>query len=605
MPILLITPPFTQTNTPYPAVPALAGYLRNNGVDAAQFDLSIAVSRSVMSAEGVRRIGAAMRLKRNAANRSALRFFTKQIAEYERLAGPALDFLGGKNPELAHLMARRGFFPEGPSFRELDPDPDESLELLFGSAGVADRAKHLASLFLDDIALCVRLALDPHFGFSKYAEQLCVAAPDFTPIYERLRSPEQSYVDELIDAFTAAECERRKPEIVGVTAPFPGTVYGAFKTAECVRRRFPHVKTVLGGGYVNTELREMNDPRVREFFDHVCYDEGFAKLSEICGKTPAPDSAKSHHYEVVKPDYAELSAPDAGRYFSLLETANPANRLWSDGKWLKLQLTRGCYWRKCAFCDTSLPYVRDYSAPAPAQAADTICELARETGIRAFHFTDEALPPALVSRLCDELIKRRLPLAWWGNIRFDAAFTPALAAKMRAAGCVAVTGGLECAADRLLALMNKGVTLAGARRVCAAFAQNGILVHAYLMYGFPTQTREEILSALDFIRRLYRDGFVQSSYWHRFALTAHSPIARNPGKFGIALLPEPAPASRFARNEIPYAEPAAPDWLRIGESLRIANGNFMRGAGLDVPAKQWLPRAGKGARAQRKNPGNG
>jgi hypothetical protein len=106
--------------------------------------------------------------------------------------------------------------------------------------------------------------------------------------------------------------------------------------------------------------------------------------------------------------------------------------------------------------------------------------------------------------------------------------------------------------------MNKGITLAGASETCRAFSDAGILVHAYLMYGFPTQTEEETYGALDFVRQRFADGHIQSAYWHRFALTTHSPIARTPERFGIRLLAPPIPERRFALNEIPYEEPGAP-----------------------------------------------
>ena len=617
--ILLITPPMTQTNAPYPAAPALAGFLRRNGVAAAQFDMSISVANRVVSREGVRRVRKAAESQPALRRLPELGVFFECADEYENLADDARAFLSGAKPELAFVMARRGFFPEGPAFRELDPSGeglgDENLAASFGDVGIADRAKHLASLFLDDIAFFVRLAIDPLFGFAKYAEHLAASAPDFSPLYERLSSPAQTWIDELIDEFARRECERLRPAIVGVTAPFPGTVYGAFKVAERVRRRFPHIRTVLGGGYVNSELREMNDPRVAEFFDHVSYDEGFEPLLKMARaqdaarkglgtrgwKQPAKEPPPPRDAPQISPPVihsACAALPDCSdigfaQYFSMLETANPAHRLWSDGRWLKVQLARGCYWRKCAFCDTTLPYIRGFSMPDPARAVDELVALKRGAGISAFHFTDEALPPALVSKLCDQLLARRETIAWWGNIRFDEAFDDALAAKMSRAGCVAATAGLECANDRLLALMNKGVTLAGARRVCAALSRNGILAHAYLMYGFPTQTLRETAAALDFVRKLYADGLLHSTYWHRFALTTHSELARNPAKFGIKLRGAPSPddatARRFALNEIEYDELApAPDWIAVGAALRAANYNFMRGAGLDIPAREWL-----------------
>ena len=171
------------------------------------------------------------------------------------------------------------------------------------------------------------------------------------------------------------------------------------------------------------------------------------------------------------------------------------------------------------------------------------------------HFVDEAMPPALVSSVCDEIIRRGLDVEWWGNVRFDPAFTPALARKMAKAGCIAVTGGLECANDRLLKLMNKGITLASAEKVLKAFKAARIFVHAYLMYDFPTETKAEQRGAERYVRSLAKRGLVQSCYWHRFALTVHSPIAREPEKFGIIVKPI---ESNFAKNELEYVRKNRP-----------------------------------------------
>ena len=145
--------------------------------------------------------------------------------------------------------------------------------------------------------------------------------------------------------------------------------------------------------------------------------------------------------------------------------------------------------------------------------------------------------------------------------------------------------------DRLLKLMNKGITLASARAALTAFRDAGILVHAYLMYGFPTQTAREAVAALGHVRRFFREDLVQSAFFHRFALTVHSPIAQRPEAFGIRVAP-PARAGRrrpvFARNEIPFEEPGAPDWDRIGKGLRLALYNYMRGAGFSKPLSFWF-----------------
>ena len=607
MKILLLTPPLVQLNTPYPATPVLTGFLRAHGVDAVQADLSLELALRLFSRDGLRLIAAAC--GKAARTTSRVRFFLDHLDAYVNTVESAVTFLQGRNDAAGWLIARRGYLPEGPRFAALAPegtdaDEEETLTELFGSLGVTDRAKLIASLYLDDLADIVREGVDSDFGFARYAERIALCATSFDPILKRLAA-EPTLIDTLIDDLTEEALSRHTPDIVGVTLPFPGTVYAAFRIAAAVRRLKPGTRIVFGGGYVNTELRDLDDPRVFEFADDLCFDEGTAPWLGILGKGPrvrtmtrdslspavlrasAPPREPSHPYGngMPCPSYAGL---DLSRYFSLIEMANPMHRIWSDGKWLKVPLANGCYWHKCAFCDVALDYIGRYEPPEVKPLVDALVRLKQETGLSGFHFTDEALAPALIRQLCEEILARGETLTWWGNIRFEKNFTPALARLMAQAGCIAVTGGLECAQDRLLKLMNKGITLAGATQVCQAFSDAGILVHAYLMYGFPTQTERETYDALEYVRQRFADGHIQSAYWHRFALTAHSPIAQQPDHFGIRLLPNPAPERRFALNEIPYEESGAPDHDRLGTGLRRALYNYMLGLGLDLSVRTWF-----------------
>ncbi len=612
MTILLVTPPLVQLNTPYPSTPALAGFLAECGAAVRQTDLSLELVLRLFSHDGLDQIAESCRAQ--ATPSPLVRFFLDRFADYRSTVASAVAFLQGRDDAAGWLIARRGYLPEGPRFDALAPagtglDADQTLAELFGDLGVIDRAKLLASLYLDDLADIVREGVDPAFGFARYAERLALSAPSFDPLLERLSAP-PTLIDALIDELAEEALRRHVPDIVGLTLPFPGTVYAAFRIAAAVRRFAPAVRIVFGGGYVNTELREVNDPRVFEYVDDLCFDEGFAPWLGILGQGPHVRTLSTkkgdlnaqrstlnaqcstsdiQHAAFHVPSYAGL---DLSRYLNLVEMANPMHRLWSDGKWLKLQLANGCYWHRCAFCDVALDYIGRYETPETASIVAAIVRLKRETGQSGFHFTDEALAPALVRRFCEALLASGETVTWWGNIRFEKGFTPALADLMARAGCIAVTGGLECAHDRLLRLMNKGVTLDSAARACQAFSEAGILVHAYLMYGFPTQTEDETVAALEYVRRRFADGHIQSAYWHRFALTTHSPIARDPAAFGIRLLPEAVPGRRFARNEIPYEEPGAPDHARLGEGLRLALYNYMLGLGLDRPAHVWLKKKG-------------
>jgi radical SAM superfamily enzyme YgiQ (UPF0313 family) len=128
---------------------------------------------------------------------------------------------------------------------------------------------------------------------------------------------------------------------------------------------------------------------------------------------------------------------------------NPMHRLWSDGRWNKLTVAHGCYWKKCSFCDVTLDYIGRYDAAAADVLVDRIEAMIAETGQTGFHLVDEAAPPAGLRALAERLLARR-DITWWGNIRFEKTFTPELCQLLARSGCVAVSGGLEVASDRLL-----------------------------------------------------------------------------------------------------------------------------------------------------------
>jgi radical SAM superfamily enzyme YgiQ (UPF0313 family) len=640
--VLLITPPLLQPNTPYPATPCLAGFLEAHGIPAAQADLSLELLLRLFSADGLRQVEAAVRRRRR--RTPATRHFLAHAAPCRRAVEPAIAFLQGRSDALApHLAAGR--LPEGPRFRSAEcgmwnaeaktrgpatrrPTPDPAL---------LDSARHRASLFLDDLADAIRDGVDRRFAFARYAERLAVSAPRFDPLRRSLEA-RPTLLDRMLDELTDAALAAHRPSLVGLTVPFPGTLYGALRIARRVRRVSPHTRVVLGGGYVNTELRGLDDPRVFDYADFVCFDDGEEPLLRIARSLADPTaplvrtlvrvrgkvvrcgvgeaSVRCSVFSVQRRDPSrktgsvtissrvrstehwtlstEHSLPaftglPLDRYFSLAESPNPLLRLWSDGRWLKLQLAHGCYWHQCRFCDTALDHIGRY-APLPAgEIVRRMVALHGQTGLSGFHFTDEALAPALLRQVSRRLVARRAGFAWWGNIRFERAFDPALARLLARAGCVAVTGGLECAHDRLLGRMQKGVTLAGAEAACRALAAAGIGVHLYLMYGFPTQTARETVEGLEFVRRLFAAGVVQSAYWHRFALTCHSPIARDPAAFGIRIRrPRRTPGRTFAVNELAYDEPGAPDHETLGRGLRRATYNYCLGAGLDEPVQAWF-----------------
>jgi radical SAM superfamily enzyme YgiQ (UPF0313 family) len=612
MRILLVTPPMTQLNTPYPATAYLTGCVRahaGNDVAVAQADFSIELFLRLFSRAGLTAVRERLERagggkgKRGRERTDSIEHFLAHADAYVALVEPVLRFLQGRDPSLALRIVGRALLPEGPRFAPLDDPEDERLAWAFGELGSTDRARHLASLFIDDLADVVREGIDARFELSRYGEKLAESAASFDALAEALEAP-PTLVDELLDALATEQVRAHAPDVVGMTVPFPGNVYGALRIARVVKAQRPSAKVVLGGGYVNTELRQLTDTRVFDSIDYITLDDGERPLLALLehlrdGTRPlfrtyardggrvvlksAPELGDLHHRETGTPTYDGLPL---ARYVSLFEMLNPMHRLWADGRWNKLTVARGCYWKKCTFCDVSLDYIARYETASADVTVDRIEALVRETGETGFHFVDEAAPPAALRALAEKIIERKLTITWWGNIRFEKSFTPALVDLLARSGCVAVSGGLEVASDRLLSLMKKGVTVAQVARVARAFSDAGVLVHAYLMYGFPTETEQETVDALERVRQLFAEGCIQSAFWHRFAATAHSPIGQRPELFGVRLGPE-APVT-FARNEVPFIDPTGCDHERLGPGLRKAIYNFMHGVGLEEDVRTWF-----------------
>ncbi len=610
--VLSLIPPMTQLNTPYPSTAYLTGFLRAQGVPAYQTDLALALVLRVFTADGLRAVRTAAEQMPEPQRSASVQAFLAQFAQYASTIGPVIRFLQGQDSTLAHRLAARGLVPEGPRFVALDEHPDDvvgdPLACDFGALGVQDTARHIATLFLNDLADVLRDAVDPRFEFVRYAESLASSQASFDPLADALATP-PTLLDGWLQELTLHTVAEHQPDLVLLSVPFPGSVYGALRMAQAIRAAHPQIRIGLGGGYVNTELRDLAEPRLFDLVDFVTLDAGERPLLALLEHLQGQRSAQRLVRTFVRQDgavkYVNWPEPDVPfedggtptwdgrpteRYLSLLDMLNPLHRLWSDGRWNKLTVAHGCYWKKCSFCDVGLDYIGRFETATAQTLADRIERIVEETGQTGFHFVDEAAPPKSLKALSEELLRRELRISWWGNIRFEKTFTPALADLLAESGCIAMSGGLEVASDRLLALMKKGVSVEQVARVTKGFADAGVLVHAYLMYGFPTQTVQDTVDALEYVRQLFENGCIHSGFFHRFTCTVHSPVGKDPSAYGITLVP-PA-AGTFAKNDIGFVDPTpmppGVDHDALGIGLKRAIYNYMHGLCVEDDVRRWF-----------------
>ena len=595
--LLLITPPFTQLNTPYPATAYIKGFLNTINIESVQADFGIEVILKLFSKKGLQDLFDIAKID-NSISDNSKRILALQD-EYIKTIDAIIAFLQGKNPTLALQICQEDFLPEASRFAQL-----EELDWAFGTMGMQDRAKHLATLYLEDISDFIVECIDENFGFSRYAERLGRSANSFDELYEALQQ-ETTFIDTILISVLKERIESANPTLFLISVPFPGNLYAAFRCAQWVKKNHPNIKISMGGGFPNTELRSLTDARVFEFFDFITLDDGEAPVELLC------DYVKSNELELplkrtfvlengkvvyknnaAKPDYkqSKVGTPDYSdllldKYISVIEIVNPMHRMWSDGRWNKMTMAHGCYWGKCTFCDISLDYVKIYEPVAANLLCDRMEEMMLQTGQNGFHYVDEAAPPALMRALALEILRRKLSLTWWTNIRFEKSFTKDLCLLLKASGCIAVSGGLEVASDRLLKLIDKGVTVEQVAKVTRNFTEAGVMVHSYLMYGYPSQTVQETVDSLEMVRQLFEVGVLQSGFWHQFAMTAHSPVGMYPEKYGVTAQQNEI---TFANNDIAFTDKTGIDHEKFGFGLKKSLFNFMHGICFDFELQDWF-----------------
>ncbi len=600
--ILLITPPFTQLNTPYPATAYLKGFLNTKGISAHHADLGIEVIISIFNKNSLTKIFQYGSKNQSTFSENIQRIYALKD-EYIKTIDDVMLFLQGKNQTLARQICSDDFLPQASRFAQLD-----DLDWAFGNMGNQDKAKHLATLYLEDLSDFLVECVDENFGFSRYAERLGRSANQFDELYSFLQQ-KPTYIDEVTLTLLKDKIEAQQPKLVCISVPFPGNLYSAFRCAQFIKQNYPAINVSMGGGFPNTELRSLKDVRVFEFFDFITLDDGELPV-EILHSNIIEPSAKNPNHKAFKrtllldngqvfynnfslrqdykqldvgtPDYSDLLLD---KYISVIEIANPMHSLWSDGRWNKLTMAHGCYWGKCTFCDISLDYIKNYEPVAAGVLVDRMEQQIAQTGEKGFHFVDEAAPPALMREVALEIIRRKLVVTWWTNIRFEKSFTQDLCLLLKASGCIAISGGLEVASDRLLKLIDKGVTVEQVAKVNSNFTEAGIMVHSYLMYGYPTQTVQETVDSLEMVRQMFELGILQSGFWHQFALTAHSPIGLNPAKFGI--IPDQKEIG-FANNDIDFKDKTGLNHQKFSEGLRKSLFNYMHGICFEFPLQDWF-----------------
>lgn len=662
-----------QLNTAYPSGAYLTSFFKTENCDASWCDLNIRLFYEIFSTAGLRKLfelsethalKLADQAERKGDDNTAFNL-RRYISQKENWI-EWIDFItavlcGGGAREKEHQFLYSPFAPRGSRMENYLSGLAEN-----GREPTVDDMRFLCSFALADLSDYITVAFDPQFSLVRYAESLAVDTRSFSDFEAQIDSPVMEHfykpvLEKLLQELTAASGGRAfrcsadapaasfaslspvaacgaapipKPDslLICISIPFAGTFLPALYTARYVKEKLGSSAFVcIGGGFVNTELREARDPALAKYIDAISYDRGYGSyhaLLEACHAsldashaehtdchaelgsasplyklrlfTTQPDGTvnvteplwQSSDFEKFEneitakiiPDYSDI---DFKKYPRMCDDANAMHRIWTDGAWIKAYLAHGCYWHRCAFCDTSLDYVCGYKPTDIEPLYNGLLTTAREKGVYGIHFVDEALPPVALKKFALLNARAGNPLYFWGNVRFEKTFTKDLAAFLSYCGLGGVSAGIESATGTGLESINKGTDIASITRACCAFKEAGILVHAYMIYGLWNDTPQTIIDSMETLRQFFEAGLLDSAFWHKFVLTRNSTVYNQWKKAGtLDLVSSEEASSAFARNNLHFK--GEEKFNKFGAPLETSLNCWMHGDRLDQHVQKWF-----------------
>lgn len=618
MNVLIITPPLVQTNTPYPSGAYLKSYFTYNGDSSHWDDLSLELFYSIFSRDGLKKLfelsqNNAIRLANNAEKNGDdntafnLRRYVNFKDKWINWIDTITAILCGKAREKEHQFLYSPFAPRGNRM--------ENFLASLQNEPTVDDVRFLCSYAIADLADYITAVFDSEFSLIRYAEHLTVDERDFASIEKGLESPVlKHFYEPVLQKFYNDNSTENKnaPDMVCISVPFAGTFLPALYTARYFKQKYGE-KTfvVIGGGFVNTELRNAREIELAKYVDGISYDRGYGsykKLAEMKknnqlssiykmrlfknGKCIEPlwEDNQTQEYEEeitakIIPDYSDI---DFSRYPRMCDDKNAMHRIWTDGTWIKAYLAHGCYWHKCAFCDTKLDYVCGYKQVEVENLYNGLLKTAVDKNIYGIHFVDEALPPVALKQFALLNARHGNQLYFWGNVRFEKTFTKDFAAFLSYCGLGAVSAGIEVATGTGLKNINKGTDIDSIVSACAAFKEAGILVHAYMIYGFWYDNAQTIIDSMETLRQFYECGLLDSAFWHKFVLTRNSTVY---SQWQEGKMPELKPIENpqkkmFANNNLHFEREG--DFDKFGLPLETALDNWMHGQKLETKVQKWF-----------------
>ena len=334
---------------------------------------------------------------------------------------------------------------------------------------------------------------------------------------------------------------KERPDVVGLSIGTQMQLIAGLTFCKMIKETFPDVHVVIGGNVV-TRLQEewpQHEQFFKEIFDTAILYEGehallwliealngqreMATVPNLMYRTA---EGVQQNKEIYTEKMTALPLPDFDGF--------PLDHYFVPERIIPYLATRGCYWGRCTFCDHGQGYFDQYRGMTAQHVVDQVKALRDKYQCRHFLFSDESYPPALFKKVSQLLVDQDVGIKWTTLIRFEETLQDQaiwdLAAK---AGCCTLYYGMESANERVLNLMDKHAKKSVIQNNLQLAAKAGIWNHVMAFYGFPGETRDEALETRQFV--IDNQPVIHSVELFYFVAYRHTPMVRNPEKFGITI----------------------------------------------------------------------
>ncbi len=519
MSLLLIYPPFAHPRSPHLAIPTLASYLRQNGIDVTALDANLEFFYHFLSEKNID---------------DGKRFVEDAVQELN-----ARDTLGREE---------KGSYISFATLLQSAHGLELGLESVFGRSGEPDiLAKE------DAFRLATALAGAPKDP-EKLVMQGNIPAVQYVSKYSNFSTDQilestsgngilGGFFEKILPPILAG----KKIQVVGISIGVEDQLQAAFRCARVIKDIAPDIHVTIGGSFVSTTMRSVKNEKLFEVIDSMVLDDGERPLVELIGELSVPEPDFSRIAGLVYYDGKEIRRNPPGPSMDLESLPPPDFSLLPFDRYLlpsqvmslPFRSSRGCYWAKCAYCRTDSPIVCYHQQASADYLFESLKSIVDQTDVRSFAFTDEASVPKEMEKLAGRLVSEGLQINWGTCFRMEKSLTADRCRAFRQSGCVNVNFGLEVYNQRLLKLIRKGMTIDDVLDVLPNVAGADIFVFTYLMVGLPTETEHEALAGYEGIRWLWNRGFIGDYSYSAFQLYRDSVFYNEREKYGIGNISVP------------------------------------------------------------------